>query len=64
MSIYKIYYEIHGKKLRVEIEAASAKEAMERVRAAIIFRKIERVPESCEVVDELRKIFGMFDEKR
>ena len=61
MSIYQIFYEIHGKKLRVTLTAVSAKDAREQVREAIIFHKIDRQPEEDETVDQLRKLFGMFD---
>lgn len=62
MSIYSIFFELFGKKMRVNMAVESAKEARKQVRAAIIFRKIERQPEGDKTVDYLKNLFGMFDE--
>jgi hypothetical protein len=64
MSIYSVYFEIFGKKMRVNREADSAKEARQKVRDALIFRKVERQPEapleSDDVgLNDLLNIFGM-----
>jgi len=43
MNTYNVYFEIFGKKMKVEINAKSKKQAEEIVKSKIIFHKIENV---------------------
>jgi hypothetical protein len=58
--IYTVYLELYSKKMKVEIEADSAKAAMAQVREAIVFHKVQRIPEpSDETLNDLLNLFGM-----
>lgn len=54
---FKIYYSYHGKKLKETIEADNEEDARDKL---FVLYKVERVV-SDPAVDELKKIFGMFD---
>ncbi|MFA5340274.1 MAG: hypothetical protein WC332_00715 [Clostridia bacterium] len=58
MDRYTLYIEIYAKKMRVSLEADSAKEAREKVRQAIIFHKIERKPEMPDILKDIFAAFG------
>ena len=43
MNTYNVYFEIFGKKMKVEIKAKSKQQAEEIVKSKIIFHKIEDI---------------------
>jgi len=53
MKTYKVYFEIFGKKMKVEIKAKSKQQAEEIIKSKIIFHKIENV----SMPDFLKDIF-------
>ena len=53
-SMYTVYFEIYGKKMKATIEANSEKEAKELIKNKIKFHKIED-----NKVDYLRSIFNI-----
>jgi len=50
MKIYKVYFEIYGKKLKVEIKANSLSEAKEKVKNSIIFHKVDLFDEDLQSI--------------
>lgn len=56
---YRVYFEIFGKKMRVEIEADSAVQAKEIIRDKIIFHKIIPRASDQDVIDFLKGTFNM-----
>jgi len=55
MKTYKVYFEIYGKKLKIEIKANSLSDAMSKVKDSIIFHKIIPVDDE---VQNLKDFFG------
>jgi hypothetical protein len=43
MNTYNVYFEIFGKKMKIEIKAKSKQQAEEIVKSKIVFHKIEDV---------------------
>jgi hypothetical protein len=63
MKIYKIYFEIFGKKMKYEVEAESKNDAINKLKNKINIIKInEGVNEGVnddDVLDNLKNMFGM-----
>ena len=55
MKTYKVYFEIYGKKLKIDIKANSLSEAMAKVKDSIIFHKIVPVDDDLQ---HLKDFFG------
>jgi len=55
MKTYKVYFEIYGKKLKVEIKANSLLEAKEKVRNSVIFHKVVPLDDDLQ---NLKDFFG------
>lgn len=57
---HKVFFEIYGKRLYVNIEAKDKEDAMNKVRSAIKFHKIEPEPLGMsldDIFDAFNKIF-------
>jgi hypothetical protein len=63
MKIYKIYFEIFGKKMKYEVEAESKNDAINKLKNKISIIKInEGINEGInddDVLENLKNIFGM-----
>jgi hypothetical protein len=63
MKIYKIYFEIFGKKMKYEVEAESKNDAINKLKNKINIIKInEGINEGInddDVLENLKNIFGM-----
>lgn len=55
---FTVFFEIYGKKMKVEIEARDKELAKEKVRCNIIFHKIES-KDDLDILDMLNGIFGI-----
>lgn len=54
---YLVYFEIYGKKMKVEVEANNKCEARDVVRSSIIFHKT--VEQENSIIQQLQKMMGM-----
>ena len=58
--IFRVYFEIAGKKLKADIEAVSGLGAINKIKESLDFKKAVLVhTEDCEVVDKLKSILGV-----
>lgn len=55
---FRMFFEFYGKKMQTIVEAGNQQDAEDCIRSEIIFHKVERIKKD-NVVDELKKIFGM-----
>ena len=61
MKTYKVYFEIFGKKMFTNVEAANKIEAQNKIKAQIIFHKTQEIykTDSNISVDDLKRFFGI-----
>ena len=48
---FLVYFEIYGKKMKTEVNAANKQQAIDIVKSNLVFRKIERIPKGNEEND-------------
>jgi hypothetical protein len=58
MNTYTVYFEIFGKKMKVEVKAVSQDAARNVVRQKLIFHKVV-LEETDRTVEELMNLFGI-----
>jgi fructose-bisphosphate aldolase class 1 len=59
MKIYKIYFEIFGKKMKYEVEAESKNDAINKLKNKISIIKIDEGINDDDVLENLKNMFGM-----
>jgi hypothetical protein len=59
MKIYKIYFEIFGKKMKYEVEAESKNDAINKLKNKINIIKIDEEINDDDVLENLKNMFGM-----
>jgi hypothetical protein len=59
MKIYKIYFEIFGKKMKYEVEAESKNDAINKLKNKISIIKIDEEINNDDVLENLKNMFGM-----
>jgi fructose-bisphosphate aldolase class 1 len=59
MKIYKIYFEIFGKKMKYEVEAESKNDAINKLKNKINIIKIDEGINDDDVLENLKNMFGM-----
>jgi hypothetical protein len=56
--MYKVYFEVFGKKMKTDVFANSEEEAKKKVIERIVFHKVERHNEK-SIVSALSEFFGL-----
>lgn len=59
MNTYKVYFQIYGRKMVVEVHAESFEGAEQEVLDAVKFDKVTFVKYDDDALDQLKNIFGM-----
>lgn len=57
---FTIYFELYGKKMKVNIDAYSREDAINKLKSRIIIHQVdEHIEPGDDVVDRLNNIFGL-----
>lgn len=57
---FTIYFELYGKKMKVNIDAYSREDAINKLKSRIIIHQVdEHIEPGDDVVDRLKNIFGL-----
>lgn len=60
--IYKVYFQLYGKKMKINIDADTQEEAKQKIKDSIIFDKIVFVNDNIndnDIFENLKNIFGI-----
>jgi hypothetical protein len=64
--IFRVYFEIAGKKLKADVEASSDADAIKKIEGKLRIVRVKQYPElsdkDCEVVEKLMGMMGIFGE--